>query len=56
MVHAVYRRGDHRATGYGRDGGYWQAIDPRTPFWYFTADKRSEVLELWHQEDRRRHG
>jgi hypothetical protein len=50
MVHAVYMRGDHRATGYGHDGAYWKAVDPRTPFWYFTADTCAEALHIWHQE------
>jgi hypothetical protein len=49
MVHAVYMRGDHRA-GYGHDGAYWKAVDPRTPFWYFTADTCAEALRVWHQE------
>jgi hypothetical protein len=49
MVHAIYARGDHRARGFGRDGGYWKTVDPRTPHWYFTADTRREVLEIWHQ-------
>jgi hypothetical protein len=50
MVHAVYMRGDHRATGYGHDGAYWKAVDPRTPLWFFTADTRREVLGIWQHE------
>jgi hypothetical protein len=49
MVHAVYMRGDHRA-GYGHDGVYWKAVDPRTPNWFFTADTRAEVLNLWREQ------
>lgn len=50
MVHAVYHRGDHRANDIDHDGGYWRAHDPRTPNWYFTADKRAEVLSIWYSE------
>jgi hypothetical protein len=41
MVHAVYMR---------ELGGYWKAVDPRTPNWFFTADTRVEVLNLWREQ------
>ena len=53
MVHAVYMRGDHRATPWLKDGGYWRAVDPRTPNWFLTADTKREVLNLWYGEWRR---
>lgn len=41
MVHAVYKR---------ELGGYWVAVDPRTPNWFFAADTRAQVLRIWHDE------